>query len=140
MKKDLYTEFFKSYFDSQRVKNDNFFPNETINRVNDNLFYENTNYNRQITSDEERVITAEAFELFLYWVRNGEIEIEFFERFLTILVMFSEQIYIPIDQYVLPAMVEMISLIEFKDHIIYKTIEIYIESPELLRYNFNVIH
>ena len=140
MKNNVYFDFIKSLVHTNQTKHDSFFSNETINKTKD---YLHTNYDvikRQISLEERRLITSEGFDLLLFWVNSGEITIDFFERFTTILVSFNKRIKQQIDVDSLPGMIEMMSLVEYKDHGIYTTIEIYINSPELLKRQFNTVH
>ena len=140
MKREKHFNFFKSLMQSHQIQSDKFFSNDTINRVVPFSQDIDGIYLRIMSHEESRVITPEAFRLMLFWVNSDEISIDFFERFLSILVSFTEQIYYPIDEEALPPMIEMMSLVDFKDHVIYTTIEIYIESPDLLRKQFNIVH
>ena len=140
MKKEIYIDFYKNFMESLKVQSDNFFPNETIEMVQPLSNSDRNTYLRLQSEDECRVITREAFALLLFWVQNNEIEIEFFERFLSIAILFKEKIFLPISEDILPSMIEMMSVVGFKDHAIYTTIEIYIETPELLVKRFTTIH
>jgi hypothetical protein len=93
-----------------------------------------------VTHDELRVITVEAFNLLIFWVNEGEIAIDFFERFMAILVQFKDKISCPLEPNALPGMIEMMSVVNFKDHAIYTTLEIYAQSPDFLRNQFSAIH
>ena len=140
MKKDLHIEFYRNYIQNRKVNDDNFFANETIEKVQGYLYINCEDYHRFIGKEEAEVISLEAFELLLFWVQAGELEIEYFERFLSILVTFSERVVQPIDKDIAIAMIEMMKLVDFKEHVIYTTIELYLEAPDLLRYRFDAVH
>ena len=140
MKNDLYFDFFKSLIHSHQIKYDEFFSNEIIDKTKDYLETDYCVFYRQLSKEEQRLITTEAFQLLLFWVKTDEISIDFFERFLTILVSFDSRISFAIDVDTLPTIIEMISLVDYKDHVIYTTLEIYVNSPEILTKRFNIIH
>jgi len=140
MKHDLNSDFFRSLIYSHMIKHDNFFSDEIIDKTKD---YMNTDYaslKRSLSTEEKELITEEAFQLLLYWVNTDEISIDFFERFLTILTTFDRKITLPVDVSILSPMIEMMSLIGYKDHAIYTAIDIYVNTPELLTKRFNIIH
>jgi hypothetical protein len=138
MKKDIYMDFYTNMLRGRSVQSDDFFSNETIALANaqSNLY----DGHRMQSREEERVITDEAFHLLLFWVRSGELDPEVFERVMSILVTYSHKIKRPIDQYSIPGMIELMSLIDFKDHVIYSTIELYISAPDLLKNRFQQEH
>jgi len=140
MKKDIYMEFYNNYLQNQRNYRDDFFPNETIDKANSYLILDNNKYNRMLSNEELQVIAIDAFELLLFWIQIGEVEIEHFERFMSILVSYSNKIFEPLDKEITTAMIEMMQLIEFEEHVIQTTIELHIEVPDLLRYTFNAEH
>jgi len=129
----------KSMVHTQKIKHDDFFPNEVIQQANDFLQNDYQHYHRTASPEEDLVITPEAFFLLHFWLNSGEISLDFFERFLSILVSLSDKIKIPIDEESLPSLVEMISLVQYKDHAIYTALELYIEAPFSLRKPYEVI-
>jgi len=140
MQKEMLIDLVKKMMHSEKVRPDDFFPNEMICEVE---YFSQANYDvfyRQISNEETKVITEGAFHMLLFWLKNGEITIDIFERFLAILVFFSAQIFTPVDEESLPAMLEMMSLVDYKDHAICKTIQMYINSPDLLRKQMNLVH
>ena len=140
MKTELYNDFFRNLVLSQAIRNDDFFPNELIKRVNNQTETDYQSYQRQLSSDEESVITQEGFNILLFWVNTGEIDYIVFERFMSILITYKGRLRRPIDEFALPGMIELMGLIEFKDHVIYSTIDLYMNSPDLLRNRFQAIH
>ena len=140
MKKELLVDFYKSMLHSEQIQSDDFFSNEIVHKAKNLSRDDYDVFCRQRSLDEAGVITSEAFNLLLFWIKTGEITIDFFERFMTILTSFSEYIFMAVDEESLPGMVEMMSLVDFKDYVIYTTIEIFIDSPDLLRRQFDLIH
>ena len=140
MKKDDFFDFYKNLAHLTKVDSDGFFSNETVKKAKNLLQRDYEVFYRQISKEEELVITQDAFHLMLFWVKNNEISIDFFERFLSILVSFSQKIIIPIDENTLPAMIEIMGLVDYKDYAIYTTIKLYVQSPDLMRKQFQVIH
>jgi hypothetical protein len=136
---EVFLEIFKSIYHTQQVKNDDFFPNEIIDKVSSRFFVDYSIYNRIPSMEEEAVITPDAFNLLLFWVKNGDITLDFFERFLTILVSHIEKIFDPVDEDSLTSMVEMIALVDYPDHAIYTAIEIFIDAPETLNRVTNLV-
>ena len=135
---DVFWELFKNIVQNENVKNDDFFPNEIIQRVKSPLSY--NKYFRYPSTEELQVLTSEAFFLLLFWVKSGDITLDFFERFLSILITYQPKIKQPISDEAITSMVEMISLVEFKEHVIYTTIELYLESPSSLKCNDLSVH
>ena len=140
MKKEAYLDFFKNFLHTQIIENDDFFSNNTIAVANISNHCDYSYYYRFMSYEEEYVITKNAFDLFLYWIQIGDVEKEVFERFMSILITFRDRILIPIDECILPAMIEIMKVLDFKEHVIYSTIELYIKSPNLLRKQFNQVH
>jgi len=140
MKKDYYIDFNKNFQEIQKVQNDTFFSDKTIQMVPPFSQNECVDYFRQQSPEEVKVITKKAFDLLVFWVRLGEIEIEFFERFMSIAVSFRERISLRIDEEILPALIEMISMVGSKDYSIHTALEIYTETPEVLTKRFTTIH
>ncbi len=140
MKKDIYVEFFKNILQSQKVQNDDFFPDEAIKKASEFTFSNYNSFNRIIGEDEKTVIEKEAFELLLFWLKNGFIEIEFFERFLSVLVAHEGRLKRKVDADIILSMIEMISVTDFQEHVIYTTINIFIETPEVFGKEINTIH
>jgi len=140
MKKDIYTEAHNYYIQNRKHLIDEFFIDRTIEIVNDDFVPDRNEYNRILSKEESAIITTEAFELLLFWVQIGELEIEQFERFMSKLVTFSGRIFEPIDREIATAMMEMMRILDFEEHVIRTTIELHVESPTLFRYSFNVEH
>jgi len=126
--------------ETPQKRSDSFFPNEIIEKVQRNTSLNFNTYFRQPTEHELFLLTEEAFELLLFWVNKGDVTIDFFERFMAILLSFEDRIDEPIDDTHLPSMLEMISLVDYVDQVIYTTIELYIISPSLLKRPFEVVH
>ena len=86
-------------------------------------------YSRIMSTEEQQVITKNAFELLLFWVNSHEIDIDFFERFLSILLSYKNRLTYPIPEHDIISIIEMISMIEFRDYVIYPALEIYLTAP-----------
>jgi len=140
MKKEIYIDLARSFFDSLMVQDDNFFPNEIVEKVNENMPYNSINSHRILSPEEKKVITPEAFQLLLFWVHTREIKVDFLEKFMFILVSLIDKINLPLDASTLPSLLEVISVVDYKEHAIYTALEIYIDSPDLLKNKFNRIH
>ena len=140
MKRDMFIELYKNFLQNINTNDDDFFSNEAIKKANDLVFLKNSRYKRVISKEEVMVITTDAFDLLLFWVQCGELDIEHFEKFISILVTFSRRIVVPLDKEIATAMIEMMKLIDFKEHVVQTTIELYIDSPDLLRYGFSAEH
>lgn len=128
---------FNTMINSYNVKNDNFFPNEIIEKVQEQGDY---SVSKRVASvDELSVITQTAFDLLIFWVKSGEITVDFFERFLTILLSYHSKIKDPITEEHIVTIIEMISIVEFHDHVIYTTLNLYTEVPQVLINHHEVI-
>jgi hypothetical protein len=139
-KDDVFHGLFKHMLQMQNVKDDDFFPNEIIERVADDFQIDYTVFHRQPSPEELDVITPKAFELLLFWVKSGEISLDFFEKFLAILVSYQDKLLTIVDDECIVSMVELIALVDYCDHIIYTTIELFIESPQVLMKSYESIH
>ena len=133
MKKDIYVDFLKNFMLNEIIRSDEFFPNSTVEKAHNYKYNDYQTMYRQISNDEEKVIEANAFNLLLFWVKSDHISKDFFENFLSILVSYSDKIIKKIDTDTLISMIEMISVVDFQEYIIYTAIELYIESPESLK-------
>ncbi|MCL1826453.1 MAG: hypothetical protein FWG20_00225 [Candidatus Cloacimonetes bacterium] len=132
MKKEISIDLTKNFLEIQRILSDDFFSDRTIQMITPTPQNDCSNYLRQQSFEEREVICRQSFDLLLFWVRSGEVEIDFFERFMSIAVMFRGRIEVPIDDLILPQLIEMMSVGEYKDHAIYTTLEIYSKNPDLL--------
>jgi len=135
-----YLSFYKSIAHFDGIETDDFFSNDIVKKAKNFFTKDYEFFKRQISNEEKQVIRQDAFDLMLFWVNDEELSIDFFERFLAILVSFSNEITNPIDKDSLSGMIEMISIIDFKDHAIYTTIEIFINHPFLMKGHINVVH
>jgi hypothetical protein len=129
----------KSMIHTQKIQQDDFFSNEVVGKANDCHDIDYQSYIRLSSIEEKQTITPEAFSLMLFWLKNEEISLDFFERFMTILVSFADKMKVPIDEESLPCLVEMIGLVQYKDHAIYTALELYVESPFSLRKPYEVV-
>ena len=135
---NVFWDLFKSMVHTYNIKNDDFFPNELIDQVQNSNDY--SVYSRQQSKEELSVLTPKAFDLLLFWVQNKEIEISFFERFMTILISYIGKIREPISEDYIVSIIEMISIVDFQDHIIFTTIDLYLEAPDVLFRQQEIIH
>jgi len=137
---DALMSFCETMKDIPYQKEHHHFPNEIIQKVSGNLNIDYNTIYRQLSPEEQRLITPEAYQLLLFWVKKGDVTPDFFERFLAILVTFAGRIDEPIDEYHMPSMMEIISLAEYSNQVIYTTIELFSISPNILRKPFEIIH
>jgi hypothetical protein len=133
-------DLFMTHYQSINSSEDEYFSNEAFKKINGLNILRKCKYNRVMSEEEKRVISYEAFNLLLFWVQCDVLVIEQFEIFMSILITFSERIISPIDIEITAAMIEVMKLIDFKKHVIQTTVELYIESPDLLRYSFKAVH
>jgi len=137
---DVIMDFCDTMKDTPQQKSNDFFPKEIIQKVSGNLDIDYRTVFRQPSEEESELITDEAFQLLLFWVKKGDITPDFFERFLAILVSFADRIEEPIDENHLPSMIEIISLAQYTNQVIHTTIELFTLSPYILKKPYEIIH
>ena len=130
-------DVFDSMMHTLNIKHDNFFPNEIIEKVNTKSNYSITH--RVASKDELQVITQNAFDLLLFWIKDEQITVEFFERFMTILTSYQGKIHNPVSEDTIVGMIEMISISDFRDHVIYNTLDLFVHAPQILNQSFSEI-
>jgi hypothetical protein len=139
IKKDFYHEFTESFAENQEWEKNNLFSKETTSLIQSFPQTECSHYLRQRSFDEMYVLTDKAFELLIFWVRSGEIEIEFFERFMSIAVSLKNKLIEPIDEHILPTIIEMLSIVGYDNEAISSTFDICLENPDKLTKRFTNI-
>jgi hypothetical protein len=130
LKRDVFFEAMVGNIKNYVVHKDyyNFCKNGLNIQIHDLNIVDYLSGNRIMSSEEEKVLEIEAFELLLFWVCNNEISIDFFEKFLTILVCYENVINIPFNKEDIVSLVEMVSMVECEDYAVLPALEIYLNS------------
>jgi len=100
----------------------------------------NINYYRLMSKEEKSVLSQEAFDFLMSLVKSRKIKFEHVEQFINQLLTFRSQLSNPIDLYTMSTILEMISFTNFQNTVIDQVIELYINSPELIKSLRHSIH
>ncbi|MCK9329547.1 MAG: hypothetical protein PHY08_04825 [Candidatus Cloacimonetes bacterium] len=140
MMNDIEIDFFKSLLEKSKTKGSRIFPkklaaqNEEIRPNSYSIF------NRILSDEEKEIFTQESFNELIKFIDNNQIDLTFFEKFMSAAVFSLGKLNKKIDTNTAITMIELIGATGFEETSITTTFRMYIENPKLINNLNSTIH